>query len=252
MMVSLVRIIAGPETCHYIDALAYKDGFALLTSDRRVEFMDASAVKKGELSLRSEAVPRALASVDGMLCLVCGDRLIGLDGGEEVELEIPGGLDLVDMDSCGEKCYALTGDSEIVSFDLYANAEVFDFNAEYAPFYGEVRLCGIAVSEDAVCVAGTRLADGAPVAFISTHGKVWSRRELNYSLGKQMELLDKEPLCVAYSASRAAFVIGCRDGVLFTLPGCSHCNYPEFTRSGDIFGVAFNGNDYIAAGTEIY
>lgn len=251
MMFSLAGIISRPEI-HYIDVSAFEDGFALLTSDRRVEFVDSDAGKVSEYSLGSDDMPVAIDVIDGFLAVAYKDRIVALIQGQEVTVPMPEGLDIIDLDVYSDRCYALTDSSRIVSFDMDFNPSIFDFNANYSKYYGEVRLSAIAVSDDALCVCGVRLSDGAPVAFLSSHGNVWSQRDLTYSRDGSVYLLDNEPVSATYSPSRQAFVLGCIGGVLFTIPGCSHCNYPEYTRSGDVNGIAFNGESYLAVGTEVY
>ncbi|GEM_PF-4127580 len=235
-----------------MDAAAYLDGFVLLTSDRKLEYVSAEADSLSEYRLESSDMPVCVDVIDGVTAVSYRDRIVAVVDGQELTVPMEDGLSLVDVDARGESCYAITEKSQIIRFDMNFTPFVFDFNAEYSDYYGEVRLTAVAVSDDAVCVCGVLVSDGTPVAFVSTHGNVWSRRELEYSINGSSYVLENEPLCATYSASRDAFVLGCREGILFVLPKCSHCNYPEFTRSGDVYGVAFNGDSYIAVGEKIY
>lgn len=255
-LISLAGILPRPEIS-YIDAVGYGDGFAVLTDTGKVEFFDSAAVKRSEYELVSDDDPVGLSVMDGVLCVLYSDRLVGLPGSpdgvlEEVEVRLPEGFDYIDFACLGERCYALDSSSRILRLDDNLRAELLDFNELYSGYYGQVKLTALAVSPDAVCVAGLEKESGRPVAFVSEKGSVWSRRELDYSLGGSRYMLENQVLSACYSEARDAFVLGCAAGVIFYLPACSHCNYPEYTRSGDVRGIAFNGEHYIAVGEEIY
>ena len=108
-----------------------------------------------------------------------------------------------------------------------------------------------AAGAGSLCVAG-KDASGEPVAYVSSKGKVWSERPLEYTLSGRPHVLRALPVAAAYNAYSDEFVLVCDDGTLFHLPACSHCNYPEFPSSGRLARIAFNGERYLAVGDSLY
>ena len=256
ILVSLAGLIPRSEI-FYVDAVEYRDGFAALTDCGTVEFLDSAGVKHSEYKLVSPDDAVRLSILDGVLCALYSDRLVGLletssGSWEEVDLDLPKSFEYIDFACLGERCYALDSSSRILRLDDEFRAEILDFNELYSAYYGPVQLTALAVSPDAVCVAGVEEGSGRAVAFVSEKGSVWSRRELDYTLDGSRYVLENQVLSACYSTARNAFVLGCSGGVIFYLPACSHCNYPEYTRSGDVRGIAFNGETYIAVGEGIY
>jgi len=78
------------------------------------------------------------------------------------------------------------------------------------------------------------------ISFYHIFVKIWSQRTLNYRANGMDQILEQQPLHVAYDAGMDRFVLGCTDGYLFYLPGCSHCNQIEKKADSDIHAVAFN------------
>jgi hypothetical protein len=114
-----------------------------------------------------------------------------------------------------------------------------DFNGTYSLYYEQTRFTCICASGNSIFIAGTH-DDGSPAVYTSTAGNIWSERTLTYTESGQTQALDKQPLCLAYDARMDRFVLGCTNGYLFYLPGCSHCNAIEKKADSDIRAVAFN------------
>lgn len=123
-----------------------------------------------------------------------------------------------------DRCHIVSDSSEILSLNLALQGKVFDFNANYSEYYGNIRLIDIAAGALSICVAAVR-EDGSPAAFVSSKGTVWSERELNYKVDGVWHTFKKVPHRITYEELSDNFVLHCEDGTEFHLPACSHCNY---------------------------
>ena len=125
---------------------------------------------------------------------------------------------------------------------------VFDFNAQYAGYYPPMAFWAVAAGGGSVLVAGTG-PGGAPAAFTSARGTVWSERSLTYSEGGSTFSFSALPMSLSYDAAQDRFYLLGGDEEL-ALPGCSHCNsltrYPVrmlYARIPAGFGALLLGSD---------
>ena len=275
----------------YLDVEAYEEGFVVLGADGNLHFHDSdsrpvSSIKPESIgnALYMCTVSDAIVIADkkSMSCLLDGrwidmpvpegTCIIGMeafyggvaavaedgrilfwsspfDKAQTTSAEVKGRF--ISMDSYSDRCYAVTDHAEIVTFDLGLRTRIFDFNAYYSEYYGDIDIVSIAAGKTSVCIAGTR-SDGSPAAFISSNGNVWSERTFDYLEGESQKIMDKKAITAAYREYDDCYVILCEDGVIFHLPACSHCNYPIFSNSGQLTSIAFNGKSFMAVGEGIY
>ena len=192
----------------------------------------------------------------------CGDRLyaIDADGRELLRLDpngdirgretlpVKGRLQALGAD--GTVLWAVTDAGEIVHGAPASGWTVFDFNAQYAGFYPRMDLRAVAAGGGSVMVAGLR-PDGAPAAYTSARGTVWSERTLDYTEQGMPFLFTAEPQSLSYDARQDRYYLLGSGGIQLALPGCSHCNaltrYPADTLFARIAGDTKNlllGNDW--------
>ena len=275
----------------YLDVEAFEDGFVVLGADGRLRFYDSESEMTSSEQPEGIDKARFMCCVSDAIVVADSTALSCLLDGEWIPMQTPDGIRIcgieafyggvaaltedgkllfwgspfdkaqlvatgakgrfVDMDSYGEKCYAVTDLSEIVSIDLGLRARIFDFNAYYSEYYGDIDIVAIAAGATSVCIAATRNGE-SPAAFISTNGNVWSERTFDYMEGGSQKLMDKKTITAAYREYDDCYVMLCEDGVIFHLPACSHCNYPIFSNSGRLSSIAFNGKSFMAVGESIY
>ena len=275
----------------YVDVAPFAGGFAVLDSAGVVRLCSEDGVSGDTLAFSpGGGKALSLASVQDALVAAGDSALVCLLDGRYTDMRYPGGriagicgfrgaVAAVSTDGTvyfwdspfsvpkrvpfvakglpvgisggSELCCALTDSSELVIVDASLHAEVFGFNENYSAYYGSVELTCAAAGAGSLCAAGTD-ASGEPVAYVSSKGKVWSERPLEYTLGGRPHVLRALPVAAAYNAYSDEFVLVCDDGTLFHLPACSHCNYPEFPSSGRLARIAFNGERYLAVGDSLY
>ena len=275
----------------YLDVEAFGEGFAVLEADGKIHFYNSvsehtstiqtegvsgakfmcsvsdALVIAGETSLSclldSRWLPMDVPETSRITCLTefYGGVMAATEDGkllfwgspfdkaQTTSAEVKGRF--ISMDSYSDRCYAVTDHAEIVTFDLGLRTRIFDFNAYYSEYYGDIDIVSIAAGKTSVCIAGTR-SDGSPAAFISSNGNVWSERTFDYLEGESQKIMDKKAITAAYREYDDCYVILCEDGVIFHLPACSHCNYPIFSDSGKLTSIAFNGRSLMAVGEGIY
>ena len=163
---------------------------------------------------------------DGVIAITKGNHILfwdsPFDKARRIRIEMKGEFKSIDAGS--EMCYALSDSSEIVSLNRALISKVFDFNGEYAAYYGKVDIIDIAVGPASLCIAVTK-EDGKPTAYASSKGTVWSERELDYAINGVWHTFEKVPHRITYEELSDSFALHCDDGDTFHLPNCSHCNY---------------------------
>ena len=123
-------------------------------------------------------------------------------------------------------CIGVTDMGEIFSSTDGREWDVVDFNKTYEGYYPEMSFVGVAAGTGSIAVAGVTTTN-APAVFISTRGKVWSERPLNYFQGEE-HYLTEIPVGISADLEKDEFVLECTDDVFFFLPACSHCNRLEY------------------------
>lgn len=275
----------------YIDAEAYEDGFAVLGNDGDIHLYDKDSRHISSIRPEGMSNARYMCTVADAVVIADKTSMSCFLDGKWIGMPVPGDIAITgiedfyggviataeegkllfwsspfdnartvsagirgrlrDIDSFGDRCYAVTDSSEVVTADLALRTHVFDFNSCYSDYYGETDIVSVAAGSTSVCIAAIR-KDGSPAAFISSGGDVWSERSMDYLDGESRMMFDRKPYCVTYREYDDCYVMLCEEGTLFHLPACSHCNYPIFTGSGEMTSMAFNGNAYILAGEGIY
>lgn len=300
MVMALALVLSGPEPClsgqgalpRYVDAVPYRDGFAVLRSDGTVELAGGNPPAcRGKVDFGLDGGVKFISRVQDALVAGSDSSMVCLLDGRLIAMKLPSGAsarlaadfggaviaaggencayfwdspyskprrlpfsargECVGLSGSDWLCCALTDSSELVLFSPDLRASVFDFNSSYEEYYGHVSLNCVAVGASSVCVAGTDSL-GRPVAYISSKGSVWSQRPLEYTMDGRPMRLESAPVAAEYNEAADEFVLVCADGTLFHLPSCSHCNYPEYPDSGRLVCIAFNGDEYLAAGDSLY
>ena len=163
---------------------------------------------------------------DGVIAITKGHHILfwdsPFDKARRIRIEMKGEFKSIDAGS--EMCCALSDSSEIVSLNRALISKVFDFNGEYAAYYGKVDIIDIAVGPASLCIAVTK-EDGKPTAYASSKGTVWSERELDYAINGVWHTFEKVPHRITYEELSDSFALHCDDGDTVHLPNCSHCNY---------------------------
>lgn len=163
---------------------------------------------------------------DGVIAIAQGKQILfwdsPFDKARRIRIETRG--EFTGIDAGWEMCYAVSDSSEIISINRALIGKVFDFNGQYADYYGKIRLIDIAAGPASLCIAAVR-EDGKPAAYTSSKGTVWSERELNYAVNGKWYMFEKVPHSITYEELSDSFVLICEDGDMFHLPSCSHCNY---------------------------
>ena len=205
--------------------------------------------------LRTRPLERTLTSLvesDGQLFALDteGLELLELDTDGHIvglcELPVRGRLRALAAD--GGILWTVTDAGEILHGNEVSGWTVLDFNAQYDGYYPPMAFWAIAVGGGSIMVAGMT-PGGAPAAFTSARGTVWSERSLDYSEGGSTFTFSALPMGLSYDPAKDRFyLVG--GGEELALPGCSHCNslthYPVQTLYARIpagFGTLLLGSD---------
>lgn len=250
--VSLTMALLWSATLFYVQAATpqvadikpYQDGFVMAFADGTLKWTDADGVASDSVRLKMN-----LAGIE-----VRNDRVLAVSpdcvilsverNGRSRRLcnrQIANNADKVVGIACsGNKIFVLTAYGNIFSTDDDCKSfKALDFNGTYFLYYDQTRFSAICASENSIFIAGTH-DDGTPAVFTSTAGNIWSERTLTYTESGQTLSLEHRPLSLAYDARMDRFVLGCTDGYVFYMPGCSHCNSIELKSTDDIRALAFN------------
>ncbi|MBR5706312.1 MAG: hypothetical protein IKX55_01935 [Bacteroidaceae bacterium] len=232
-----------------VDAKPFADGFVMASSDGMLYWTDIDGNPTDSVKLRTDIA--GIEVRDGYVLTVSSDCVIMKveRGGKSSRLcnrQITNNADkVVGMACSGKKIFVLTANGTILSSDDDCKSfTALDFNGTYFLYYEQTRFSAISASDNSIFIAGTH-DDGTPAVFTSSAGNIWSERTLTYTESGQTLSLEHRPLSMAYDAHMDRFVMGCTDGYLFYLPGCSHCNALERKAETDIRAVAFNGNIFL-------
>lgn len=189
---------------------------------------------------------RIIAGTDG------GEILIGGTDGKfsTISLNLKGNI--VSLSAGESDCYGVTDQGEIISSKDGIYWNVFDFNAVYSGFYKPCRFTKIVVTANNIAVTGI-YNDGTPVLMLSTHGNVWAERTLNYNDAQANYVtLTETPNDIFYDAQRDLLYIACNNGVILSIPSCSHCNKAAKLTSENLTAIWCIGDTLMVAGTNFY
>lgn len=145
-------------------------------------------------------------------------------------------------------CYGVTDEGEIIHSTDGKEWTVFDFNEFYKGYYDTSRFSRVASSGDRIFVSGTK-ENGQPIVIFSSEGTVWVERTINYSNEQGRVTTLEEPIFdMAYDAYADLFVLTCANGLMMTIPTCSHCNKAYYLTNDHLTGVAKNKDTFIVVG----
>lgn len=231
---------ASPQ---FVDAKPYDDGFVIASSDGMLYWTDIDGVHLDSVNLKTDIAGIEVA--DGSVLAVTPDCMIFKveRNGKSSRLsrkQINGVSSRVVGIACsGGNTFVLTRYGIILKTSDFKLFTSFDFNLTYTGYYEQTRFSAICSSGNSIFIAGV-YDNGQPAVFTSAVGNIWSERTLTYTLSGETLSLEHQPLSMAYDSRMDRFVLGCTDGYLFYLPGCSHCNSLESKTHADITAVAFN------------
>ncbi|MCQ2130781.1 MAG: hypothetical protein MJY94_05260 [Bacteroidales bacterium] len=213
---------------------------AAITKDDRV--MELRLPKKEDVTCMTLFKDKLIAAGDKGVLVTINQDLSVLPASTKAKGRFVG------IAAMPNECFALTDKGELLRSRDGASWTLFDFNTYYKGFYPVISFSTIQSSGSQLIAAGTK-SDGSPAAFMSNTGGVWSERLLVYqaSDGRQ-SMLDAAPLSCGYDAYRDRFVLGCKGGVIFTIPGCSHCNRLYPVADDDVLGIYLYGPDSFIVG----
>ena len=233
-----------------VDAKPYDDGFVIASSDGMLYWTDIDGVHLDSVNMKTEIA--GIEVTDGSVLAVSPDCMILKveRNGKSRRLcrrQITNDAEKVVGIACsGKKTFILTVYGTILTTDDNCKSfTAFDFNGTYFLYYEQTRFSAICASDNSIFIAGT-YDNGMPAVFTSAAGNVWSERTLTYTDRGETLSLEHQPLSMAYDVSMGRFVLGCTDGYLFYMPGCSHCNSLEKKADNDICAVAFNNSCYFS------
>lgn len=233
--VNAVSYFSGMIFCGCEDGL-----MTAIASDDRV--MELRLPKKEDVTCMSLFKDKLIAAGDKGLLVTINQDLSVFPASTKAKGRFIG------ITSLPNECFALTDRGELLRSRDGASWTMFDFNSYYKGFYPEIRFSTIQSSGNQIIAAGTK-PDGSPAAFMSNTGGVWSERILVYQASDGREsMLDAKPVSSAYDAYRDRFVLGCSGGVIFTIPGCSHCNRLYQVADDDVLGIYLYGPDSFIVG----
>lgn len=230
-------------TPQIIDAKPFDDGFVIASSDGMLYWTDIDGVYLDSVNLKTDIA--GIEVTDGSVLAVSPDCMI-------LKVERSGKSSrmcrnqinkssnrVVGIACSGGNTFVLTRYGIILKTSDFKLFTSFDFNLTYTGYYEQTRFSAICASGNSIFIAGV-YDNGQPAVFTSAVGNIWSERTLTYTLSGETLSLEHQPLSMAYDSRMDRFVLGCTDGYLFYLPGCSHCNSLESKTHADITAVAFN------------
>ncbi len=149
-------------------------------------------------------------------------------------------------------CFGVTDEGEIIHSTDGKEWTVFDFNEYYKGYYDASSFTRVASSGDRIFVTGIK-QNGQPIVIFSSEGTVWVERTITYNNDKGRVTTLEEPIYdMAYDAYADLFVLTCANGLLVTIPTCSHCNKAFYLTYDHLTGVAHNNETFLIVGTNHY
>lgn len=255
LKVSLTIVMLWSATLSYIHAATvadikpFRDGFVIAYSDGLLCFADMEGVTLDSVGLKTE-----IAGIDVRQdyvlavspdCMVLKVERSGRSN-RLCRSQMRNSADRVVGIACSnDRTLILTAGGRILSTVDFEDFTTLDFNSTYSSYYDYTRFCAICASDNFFYIAGT-YPSGMPAVFTSATGNIWSERTLSYTEGSRTMELELQPLCLAYDSRMDRFVLGCSEGYLFYMPGCSHCNGIERKSMEDIWALGYNSGLFLA------
>jgi len=149
-------------------------------------------------------------------------------------------------------CFGVTDQGEIIHSTNGIEWTVFDFNEYYKGYYDASSFTRVVSSGDRIFVSGTR-KNGQPIVIFSSEGTIWVERTITYSNEQARVTTLEEPILdMTYDAYADLFVLACTNGLLMTIPSCSHCNKGFYLTDDHLTGVAKNNETFLIVGANGY
>lgn len=146
-------------------------------------------------------------------------------------------------------CFGVTDEGEIIRSTDGKEWTVFDFNEYYKGYYDASSFTRVASSDDRIFVTGTK-QNGEPIVIFSSEGTVWVERTVTYNDEQgRITTLETPIYDMAYDINTDLFVLTCANGLLMTIPSCSHCNKAFYLSYDHLTGVARNKETFLIVGT---
>lgn len=159
---------------------------------------------------------------------------------------------IVSLDCSNSLCFGVTDRGEIIKSSDGLNWEVKDYNKDYEGYNKACIFRKIIVIQNRIMIIGVH-DDQTPAVLYSSLGNVWTERLLTYrDENGTMDVLSDAPNDIVYDPQSDQFVVACDNGVLFTLPSCSHCNILYKVADRHIRGIATCNDRLMLAGDDFY
>lgn len=226
-----------------VSAKPYEDGFVMASESGIIYWTDI----RGNVT-DSVKAGYPIAGIDvreGRILAVSPEsEVFEVDRGGKVRRfcgkQTSGGSRAVGIACLKETAFILFDNGVILSTkDNCKNFTFLDFNGVYQLYYFYNTFTDICASDYSLFIAGTD-ENKTPTVFTSASGKIWSPRSLSYKEGRENLVLKQKPLSLAYDERKDSFVMGCEDGYIFHMPGCTHCNSADVKEGGDVRAIAYN------------
>jgi hypothetical protein len=274
----------------YSDVVSQKDGFIAITNDGRIDWISDNGTVTQTKSLKGEEFQTALlndeqlivAGVQGAMyyfqkdsafqkiesgstqtinCLVQfkNQIIVGYDDGElrignpgelfkSIQLDLKGNI--VSISSNTLNCYGVTDKGEIIHSKDGLNWTIFDFNEVYDGYYKASSFEKVLVTPKQIAVIGKNV-DGLPVLIFSSAGNVWSERPLTFNDEQGFNAqLSEIPNDIYYDSLNDQFILLCTNGMIMTIPSCSHCNKLYKVTDKNLRGISGNEHALILVGDD--
>jgi hypothetical protein len=277
---------------NYIEVVSQGEGFIAITNKSRVDWIsetgkpDQTKNIQGEqlncLAVKEQQV--IVAGNNGTLYYSQNDSLFrkiesgttknincvalfrnkiiaGTDGGElrignavgafvSVQFKLKGNI--VSLFAEASVCYGVSDQGEIIHSSDGENWTIFDFNEVYKGYYKACAFNKIIVTPTQIAVIGKSF-ENLPVLYFSSAGNVWSERQLIYTDEEGFNaLLNNIPSNIYYNSSKDQFLLLCANGMLMTIPSCSHCQKLYKISDKNLYGISGNENEIIMVGDNNY
>jgi hypothetical protein len=272
----------------YFNVVSQADWFIAITNDGRIDWISDNGTVIKTKSIEGEEFQTALinnqqlivAGVQGSIfyfekdadfqliesgttqtinCLAQFKNQIiaGYDNGElqignpgepfkNIRLAVKGNI--VSISSNALNCYGVTNRGEIIHTNDGLNWTIFDFNKVYDGYYNACSFEKVLVTPNQIAVIGKNV-DGAPVLFFSSAGNVWSERTLTYTDEQGFNAkLSEIPNDIYYDSLKDQFILLCSNGIIMTIPSCSHCNKLYKITDKNLRGISGNEHAVILVG----
>ncbi len=179
-----------------------------------------------------------------------GELCFGYDGNyfESLKLKLKGSI--VSLSSSIKDCYGVTDQGEIIHTNDGINWTIFDFNSVYHGYYKTCTFIKVETTPNQIAVIGKN-DEGLPVLFFSSKGNVWSERPLIYNDEQGFKAqLSEIPNDIYYDSLQDQFILLCSNGLIMSIPSCSHCNKLYKITDKKLYGISGNEHVLILVGDD--